>query len=332
MHRVGKTKGAVTRAPRPDGPRPAGAVRPAVPAVPGSAKRAAAQAARPSAPAAKPLAARPSGAAARASAKPPAARPPATAKPVAAAKPPAARSPAAADEPFDDVTSDDATSDDVTSDDDAVTPASSAGGEQLAIRDIARLLRYGERIGGDKIDVRMLPLQLHARSGALAVCDPARPDTWRVLERPIGNGAFRVMLSIARADETSGAPAGERLAAAVIHVGRPPIARWTVAQFRDQSRPAANALPRTSITGGWLALLDASDGSPGIIALPPASGVTPIEVPLTDGRRALALPCGNGAFAAYWAVDADDKPICVVIDFDAFTQKAWKAVPTDRSI
>jgi hypothetical protein len=53
--------------------------------------------------------------------------------------------------------------------------------------------------------------------------------------------------------------------------------------------------------------------------------VLPIEVPLTDGRRALALPCGNGAFAAYWALDAADKPICVVIDFNAFTSKAWRA-------
>jgi hypothetical protein len=202
--------------------------------------------------------------------------------------------------------------------------------EPLAARDIGRLLRYGERIGGDKIDVRMLPLQLHARSGALAVCDPARPETWRVLDRPIGNGAFRVMLSIARPDDAT-AGGRERLAAAVIHVGRPPIAKWTVAQFRGEPRAAASdAIARTIITDGWLALVDASDGSPGVIALPPASGIVPIEVPLTDGRRALALPCGNGSFAIYWAIDAADKPICVVIDFDAFTPKAWKAKPVGQ--
>src|SRR5262249_377299 len=82
----------------------------------------------------------------------------------------------------------------------------------LAPRYIARLLRYGERIGSDKIDVRMLPLQFHARSGALAVCDPDRPETWHVLERPIGTGSFRVMLSIARPDEDAGAGSTERLA------------------------------------------------------------------------------------------------------------------------
>lgn len=208
-------------------------------------------------------------------------------------------------------------------------PAAAAGNEPLATRDVARLLHYGERIGGDKIDVRMLPLQFHAGSGALALCDPSRPDTWRVLARPIGSGAFRVMLSIARPDGP-GAGSGERLAAAVIHVGRPPIARWTVAQIQGGAARSADGLPRTPVTSGWLALLDASGGSPGVIALPPATGLLPIEVPLTDGRRALALPSGNGAFAAYWALDAAGKPVCVVIDFDAFPPKAWKARPPDR--
>ncbi len=171
----------------------------------------------------------------------------------------------------------------------------------------------------------MLPLQLHAGSGALAVCDPADPGTWHVLDRPLGHGAFRAMLSIARPGESAGADARERLAAVVIHVGRPPIARWTVAQFRGDAGP--DAPPRTRVTSGWLALLDAGDDCPGVIALPAATGVTPIEVPLTDGRRALALPCGNGAFTAYWAVDAADRPVCVVIDFDAFTAKQWKARP-----
>ena len=55
---------------------------------------------------------------------------------------------------------------------------------------------------------------------------------------------------------------------------------------------------------------------------------TPLEVPLTDGRRALALPCGNGEFAAYWAVDATDKPVCLVVDFDVLTHKDWKSKAT----
>jgi hypothetical protein len=53
-----------------------------------------------------------------------------------------------------------------------------------------------------------------------------------------------------------------------------------------------------------------------------------VEHALADGRHALALPCGDGEFAAYWAVDASDKPICLVVDFDVFTQKDWKAKPT----
>jgi len=83
------------------------------------------------------------------------------------------------------------------------------------------------------------------------------------------------------------------------------------------------------VTTGWIALIDAADGdSPGAIAVPASpSGISPVECPLTDGRRALALPCGNGDYAAYWAVDAADKPICLVVDFDVLSAQEWKAKP-----
>jgi hypothetical protein len=193
----------------------------------------------------------------------------------------------------------------------------------LAPRDVARLLRYGERFGTSKIDVRMLPLQLPATSGALALFDPGASKSWRVFDRSVGAGQFRVMLSVARSE--SGA---ERLAAIVIHVGRPPIARWTVAHYSGQKPPhSPDQLPRCDVTTGWIALIDAGKGSPGVVAVPAPVGVQPVEVPLTDGRRALSLPCGNGEFAAYWAVDAADKPVCLVVDFDVFSQKEWKARP-----
>ena len=196
--------------------------------------------------------------------------------------------------------------------------------EMIAPRDIARLLRYGERFGARRIDVRMLPLQLPVSSGQLAIVDPGAPKSWRVFDRPTGSGAFRVMLSIVRDDA-----GGERLAAVVIHVGRPPITRWTVAHYDGQKKPkSADALPRCPVSTGWVALIDGGTGSPGTIAVPPAQGLSPIDVPLTDGRHALALPCGNGEFAAYWAIDAADKPICLVVDFDALSLKDWKARPS----
>ena len=203
------------------------------------------------------------------------------------------------------------------------SPAPAPPRDELpAPRDIARLIRYGERFGAHKIDVRLLPLQLPVSSSMLAIADPAVPKSWRVLDRPAGGGLFRVMQSIARTEDGK-----ERLAAIVIHVGRPPIARWTVAHYQGQKKPkSADQLPRCTVTSGWLVLLDAGDGSPGAIATPETvTGLSPIEIPLTDGRRALAMPCGNGEFAAYWAVDAMDKPICLVVDFDVFTQKDWKA-------
>ncbi len=194
--------------------------------------------------------------------------------------------------------------------------------EMAATRDIARLLRYGEPFGPHKIDVRMLQLVLPVTSGALAVADPAAPKTFRVFDRPVGAGQFRVMLSVARTGDK------ERLAAVVIHVGRPPIARWTVAHYRGQKKPKSpDQLPRIPIESGWLLLLDGGAGAPGNVAVGAANGVNPIEVPLTDGRRGLAFPCGGGELAAYWAVDAADKPVCLVVDLEVFTQKDWKAKP-----
>jgi hypothetical protein len=191
--------------------------------------------------------------------------------------------------------------------------------ELPAPRDIGRLLRYGEQFGAHRIDVRMLPLQLPAASGFLAVADASVPKSWRVFDRPVGAGQFRVMLSVAQTGDK------ERLAAIVIHVGRPPIAKWTVAHYRGQKKPKSpDQLPRVTVTSGTLVLVDAADGSPGPIAMPAVTGIVPIEVPLTDGRRTLALPSGEGEFAAYWGVDAADKPVCLVVDFDVFTPKEWK--------
>lgn len=195
--------------------------------------------------------------------------------------------------------------------------------ELVATRDVARLLRYGESFGPHRIDVRWLPLQLQITSGALALFDPAAPKAARVLARPCGSGHFRVMLSLAR--DGVGV---EQLAALVIHVGRPPIARWTVAHEMGAKRPASvDAIPRIVVGSGWLGLVDGT-GPIGALEMPAApASPTPTEVPLPDGRRALALHCGKGEYVAYWAIDATDKPVCLVVDFDPFTQKEWKARP-----
>jgi hypothetical protein len=231
-------------------------------------------------------------------------------------------------------------------------PAPPIRDELAAPRDVARLLRYGERFGAKKIDVRMLPLQLPVSSGMLAIGDASVPKAWKVLDRPIGPGTFRVMLSLARIGEQRDKPGsapGEQLAALIIHVGRPPIARWTVAHAKGARPPRSpDQVPRSPVTTGWLALGDAGlvEGGKGpALAVGERVGVMPpvrtsrdrlaegavedawIEVALVDGRRALAVPSGPGEFAAYWGVDAQDKPVCLVIDFEAFTQKEWKAKP-----
>lgn len=182
----------------------------------------------------------------------------------------------------------------------APPPPPPARDERPAPRDVSRLLRYGERFGDKRIDTRWLPTVLPVTGGAIALFDPAVPKSLRVLDRPTGNGQFRAMLSIAKTD--AGA---EKLAALVIHVGRPPIAKWTVAQFKGQKKPKPDALPTVASTGK-LAIIDAAEGALGSV-----------EVATEDGD-----------YTAYWAIDASDKPVALVVDFGAFTQKEWKAKPS----
>ncbi len=215
--------------------------------------------------------------------------------------------------------------------------------ELAAPRDVARLLRYGEKFGAYKIDVKWLTTALPVSSGAIAIGDPAVPKSWRVFDRPVGTGMFRAMTSIATDGRGSIDGAKQRLAAVVVHVGRPPIARWTVAHYRGQKPPRSpDDLPRVPVTSGWIALVDPTappsggaagagrartvdtGAATGVLAVPAVAGLEPTEIPLIDGRRALALAPGNGEYTAYWAVDADDKAIALVIDFDTFSKKDWK--------
>jgi hypothetical protein len=212
--------------------------------------------------------------------------------------------------------------------------------ELAAPRDIGRLIHYGERFGPNKIDVRMwnvpgaatptVPAQLPIASGSLAIFDPADKKSWRLLDRPAGIGQFRIMLSTVKPHDAMD-QRKDRLAALVLHTGRPPIARWTVAHWKGQNKPKSAAdLPSLTSSAGWIALVDGAGGWPGVLTLPPVTGTQPLEVPLADGRRALAIPTGKSEVTAYWAIDATDKPICLVIDCDAITQRDWKAKPTAR--
>jgi len=114
----------------------------------------------------------------------------------------------------------------------------------------------------------------------------------------------------------------------VIHVGRPPIARWTIAHPSGGKRPKTpEQAPRHTIASGWIAIADPGGGIPPTIAVASASALDAVDVPLTDGRHVLAVPCKPGEYLAYWAIDPTDKPVCLVVDLGAFTAKDWRAKP-----
>ena len=118
----------------------------------------------------------------------------------------------------------------------------------------------------------------------------------------------------------------------ILHCGRPPIARWTVAHFAGTKPPTEAAqLPSVVSASGWFAVQDAATTA---AVTDPAALPPPVFAPnaMAVERRAgndvaFAFPVGAGAYTAYWGIDAHDKAVCLVIDFDVFTQKDWRAKP-----
>jgi hypothetical protein len=190
-------------------------------------------------------------------------------------------------------------------------------GELAPARDVSRLLRHGEQFGAHRIEIRHLPTPVVVTSGRIAVADPRAPKGGKVLARKVAAGRFRVMLGVARVDGE------ERVAAAVMHVGRPPIARWVIAHFEGGKPPkSAEEPPVFDVGGDTAAFMDAlvldelrALDDPSTFAPDPAA---------ERNLVAFASGWGDGAYASYWALDAAGHPVCLVTDFDLFTKAEWK--------
>jgi hypothetical protein len=137
-------------------------------------------------------------------------------------------------------------------------------------------------------------------TGQIAILDPGAPARRRVLARQVASGRYRVMLCAA----------GDRIAAAVLHLGRPPIARWVIAHHEGGKPPkTADQPPLVELETGVAAFADAQQ---------------------QPGPDLVTFDIKAGAYAAYWALDAAGQPVCLVIDFDVFTKADWK-LPKRRS-
>ena len=203
-------------------------------------------------------------------------------------------------------------------------PASSAAADARRAAGAARYrtadaLRRAVR--REKIDVRWLPLQLPVASGALGVSIPAVAEELARVRSP-GRQRSVPRDAVDRAHRRrQGAPRRDR-----IHVGRPPIARWTVAHFkgrRRRSRRPAAARRGDDAAGSRCSMRHDRPARRG--AAGDDRGPRRSRCRSPTAARALALPCGNGEYAALLGGRRADKPICLVVDFDVFTQKEWKA-------
>lgn len=199
-------------------------------------------------------------------------------------------------------------------------PPPPAIAETAAELDVVRLCRYGERFGPHRLEIQPVATPLTITSGKIAVADasPGSAATRKgalVLARPLPPGRYRCTLSVVHLD---GAP---RVAAAVLHVGRGPVARWVIAHAEGKKPPRTpDDAPAFPVESGTAAMLDAA-------ALgrdtPPADPAAPDVLTFTAG--AAGKPA---AYVSYWGLDAEGYPACLVTDFAVFSKKDWKAKPT----
>jgi hypothetical protein len=210
---------------------------------------------------------------------------------------------------------------------------------------VGRLLRHGELFADNKIEVQFLPDSVVISSGQIAIVDPfasmggKRAST---LARQLLPGKYRVMLCIAHQG------ASHRVAAAVMHVGRPPVARWVVAHLAGEPPPTGQSqYPGLQLPSGCAGFIDGAsvealhsamtaeasgckdDLTLHLRTAPPAGGwghhavvLDPEKqtnlVAFTGGGNARAIP------TAYWGLDEASRPVCLVLDFDPFTAAQWK--------
>ena len=223
-----------------------------------------------------------------------------------------------------------------------VVPPAPAG-EMGAVREVGRLLRHGEIFGNHRIEIRHLPWAVVSTTGRLAVADPLAPAGGRVLARQVTPGKYRVMLSVAHIG------AEQRVAAAVMHVGRPPIARWVVAHFESQKPPrSADQLPGYSVDSGAGAFMDALvlddlRNQPDVPDPAARSALAPqLATPLAGGQWiadaisgrnlvAFASGWGDGVYSSYWALDGAGQPVCLVTDFEVFKAADWRVPKKPRA-
>ena len=190
--------------------------------------------------------------------------------------------------------------------------------ELTAERDVARMLRYGEMFGAHRIEIEHSPTPVAMPTGTIALADvptliTAKRATETVLARRVAKNSFRVMHSLVKTGGVS------RIVAAVMYVGRPPIARWVFAHAEGK-RPPKTIAEAPSIEATNIAITDASL----VEKLKTGARMSPPDL---TGAVALTVGDKPAAVTPYWGLSPEGTPVCLLLDFNAFTASEWRVAP-----
>lgn len=214
--------------------------------------------------------------------------------------------------------------------------------EPIIERDRLRLLRDGERFGTGQLALHEVG-QLALTSGVIVTVDPFLVDG-APLTRKVAPGTYPVTLSVATFNDPKG-DHDQRVAAAWVRFRQGQPVRWEVATFAGAPRSKQGGEPGYPVDAGTGAFLDAATQA--TIQAEPSAWPTPSfkaleKQLLTDNYRhtwgwanyqpdpaspgnciAFSAGWGDGVFASYWGLDDSGEPVCLLTDFETFTDEDW---------
>jgi hypothetical protein len=201
-----------------------------------------------------------------------------------------------------------------------------------------RLLVDGEKFGSATLALHTVA-DLELPTGEIVTCDPFLVDG-AALARKVEPGAYPVTLSVASFGDD------QRVVAASVRFRSGAPVRWEAAAFAGVARKKGGepGYPVDALTGAFMdvATQETIKAEPGGWPTPSFKALE--QQLLTDHYRpnwgwatyhpdpaargncvAFSSGWGDGVYSSYWGLDEAGEPLCLLTDFEAFTDEDWSA-------
>ena len=188
------------------------------------------------------------------------------------------------------------------------------------------MFEAGHKFAGGTVEPRPAGT-IAVPSGRVVVCDPSGAEAGtRPLARAVPPGTYPVTISVGRLDAID----ERRVAAAMVRFSARPIARWEAAACDgdDPETLTAGQFFGYGVDGGVGCFVDAVAAAgltfvtwegkvlSALLAADPTALCGAAEVAIEGGNLvAFTTGAGDGTYASFWGLDAQDEPVVLVTEF-----------------